>query len=417
MSRSRSAVPRTCTWSAGRHVAQLVAPGRRLSERAQVALGLPARIRADLQQARRIAAGADRRTADTRVWLVCDKRPDPTVDSSSLRLAWIVLIALRRGWDVRLYSLRERRWLSPRIGDGGPTSLWLEPTVDNGGGAAVAWIVEPDAACVAMAMLASTGRTRIVYDTVDLHHRRFSREAEATGSRGRRAQAFVVRALERRAVRTADLTIAISDEELPLVKRLGARRVRVVPNIHEPRHDESPPKDSRSGVFFMGNFAHAPNVDAVEVLVREVMPRLWTTYPELELLVAGQSFPAHVFPALDARVRILGWVQDIDAALDASLVLVAPLRFGAGLKGKVGYAMARGTPVVTTTVGAEGFPDNGTLAVCEAGDWDAFAARVSELFEDADLWVSRSRGGIATVRERFSPQVVEPVIASVLESA
>ena len=414
MSRSRTVLGRTCTWSAGRHVAQLVAPGRRLSERARAAIGLPARVKADVAHARRIGACADRANGDRQIWIVGDKRPDPTADSGSLRLAWIILIALRRDYDVRLYSLRERAWLRPRFRDDAPTSLALELTPDPGGVPSVAWIVQPDAACVAMPTLARS-RARIVYDTVDLHHRRFAREARATGSRGRRAQAIVVRILERHAIRTADLAIAISDEELPLVEALGARRTQVVPNIHEPRDDEPPPPEARSGLLFVGNFAHAPNVDAVDVLVNEVMPRLWITHPDLELLVAGRSLPTHVFPGLDQRVRILGWVEDLGAALDAALVLVAPLRFGAGLKGKVGYALARGTPVVTTVVGAEGFPDRGELSV--ADDWEAFAARVRELLGDAELWTVRSRAGIAAIRERFAPEAVEPVVVSVLEDA
>jgi glycosyltransferase involved in cell wall biosynthesis len=252
---------------------------------------------------------------------------------------------------------------------------------------------------------------------VDVHHRRLAREAEATGSRGRRVQALVVRALERRAARTADLAIAISDEELPLVEELGARRVAVVPNLHEPRTDDVPPVEARAAILFVGNFTHTPNVDAVDVLVREVMPRLWVTHPELELRVVGRSLPAHAFPRLDPRVKVLGWVEDLDAALDAALLLVAPLRFGAGLKGKVGYALARGVPVVTTTVGAEGFPNTDVLSVSEPGDWDALAANVRALLEDADLWALRSRGGIAVIRERFAPEIVEPVLMSVLEGS
>ena len=80
----------------------------------------------------------------------------------------------------------------------------------------------------------------------------------------------------------------------------------------------------------------------------------------------------------------------------------------------MGYALSRGTPVVTTTVGAEGFPDSGILSLSEVGDWDALAANVRELLEDADLWAIRSRGGIAAIRERVAPEVVEPVLMSVL---
>ena len=181
--------------------------------------------------------------------------------------------------------------------------------------------------------------------------------------------------------------------------------------VHRPRVDEPPPAAARSGLLFVGNFTHAPNVDAVDVLVREVMPRLWKRRPELVLQVAGRGLET---AAVDDRIRILGFVNDLDALVDGSSALVAPLRFGAGLKGKVGYALARGLPVVTTDVGAEGFPAGDGMLVVENGDWDAFASRTLELLDREEIWRAASAAGIGLTRREFSPEVVAPMLRRIL---
>src|SRR5262249_7148839 len=158
--------------------------------------------------------------------------------------------------------------------------------------------------------------------------------------------------------------------------------VVVLPNVHDPRADPAPPRAERDGLLFVGTFTHAPNVDAVEVLAAEVMPRLWSERPELTLSVAGRGLEPERFP--DPRIRVLGWVDGLDTLVDRSALLAAPLRFGAGLKGKIGYAIARGLPVVTTETGAEGFLRPGGMAVVADGDWDGFSRRTLALLFDAE---------------------------------
>src|SRR5262249_8947278 len=100
---------------------------------------------------------------------------------------------------------------------------------------------------------------------------------------------------------------------------------------------------------------------------------------------------------------------------DASVALVAPLRFGAGLKGKIGYALARGLPAVTTVVGAEGFPTAEGMEVVPDGDWDAFAARTFGLLDDPEAWTARSAAGIELTRREFSPDALAPLFRRILE--
>ena len=165
-----------------------------------------------------------------------------------------------------------------------------------------------------------------------------------------------MRSLEARVASAADVAVAITDEEAPLLRRIaGPAEVVVLPNVHEPRTDDPPPLRNRDGLLFVGNYTHTPNVDSAEVLVREVMPRVWARRPDLTLSLVGRGLPLDRLGTLDPRVEAVGWVDDLDPLADRSLALLAPLRFGAGLKGKIGFALSRGLPVVTTPIGAEGF--------------------------------------------------------------
>jgi O-antigen biosynthesis protein len=130
------------------------------------------------------------------------------------------------------------------------------------------------------------------------------------------------------------------------------------------------------------------------------------------LSVAGRGLDAE--RVSDPRIRLLGWVDDLDALVDRSAVLVAPLRFGAGMKGKIGYAIARGLPVVTTDVGAEGFSRPAGMTVVPGGDWDAFAAQTLALLGDETAWARASADGIELTREEFAPGVVAERFARVL---
>ena len=328
-----------------------------------------------------------------------DKPLDPGEDSASHRLGKLAQLALAAGRPVSWFTLRQRRWF--RVGPG----VELTPA-DGPIDAGVAWVVRPEAgAAVIPALQALRPTLRVVYDTLDLHYLRLQRESAVTGSRGLALQARLMKELERRLASSADVAVAISEDEAPLLRALaGGADVVVLPNVHEPRADAAPPLADRDGLLFVGNFAHTPNVDAVEVLAADVMPRLWNQRSELVLSVAGRGLDEGRFA--DPRIRLLGWVEDLDAAVDRSALLVAPLRFGAGMKGKIGYALARGLPVVTTDVGAEGFSRPAGMAVASSGDWDTFAAQTLALLADAAAWAKASVEGIELTRREFAPAVL-----------
>jgi glycosyltransferase involved in cell wall biosynthesis len=151
-------------------------------------------------------------------------------------------------------------------------------------------------------------------------------------------------------------------------------------------------------------------VDAVHFLAREVLPLIRQSLAGVELLVVGDNAPPEFAGYAPAGVRLLGYVPDLDPLMAGCRVFVAPIRFGSGVNGKVGESLSYGLPVVTTTVGAEGwgFTSGGQVLIADApGD---FAAAVMRLYGDAALWQRLSDGGYRHIAENNTPEVVGRVI-------
>jgi GT2 family glycosyltransferase/glycosyltransferase involved in cell wall biosynthesis len=232
----------------------------------------------------------------------------------------------------------------------------------------------------------------IIFDTVDVHFLRLEREAALTEEEGMAESAALVRELELALVRSCDTTLVVSPVEKELLTSLvpGAD-VRVISNVHAKVDDAAiPPLAGRDGVVFVGSFAHPPNQDAVNWFIEEVLPLVWDKRPDLPVRIVGADPPEDLVDTAPPGVEYLGWVEDLAAVYGESRAAIAPLRFGAGVKGKIGEAMAYGIPVVTTTVGAEGMTlDDGVTAVV-ADSPEAFAEGILRLMDDAALWESIS---------------------------
>lgn len=256
--------------------------------------------------------------------------------------------------------------------------------------------------------------TRVVVDTVDVHHVRERRGAELTGDPVALAAAERTRQREQAIYRAADAIVAVSRQDAEAITALAPEvPTFVVSNVHRPVA-ESPGFDARNGLVFVGGFPHAPNVDAVLHFHREAWPLIRSSLPHVPLTLVGNRPPAEVIALAGDGVTVTGWVPDVAPYLDAARVSIAPLRYGAGVKGKIGEALSHGLPAVTTSIGAEGMGLVDGEHALIADDPSEFAAAVVRLYLDRELWVRVREGGRRQIDELLGPEAARAAIRALL---
>ncbi len=277
----------------------------------------------------------------------------------------------------------------------------------------IAWISRPDLFQKYAPLVRAAPRVRIIYDTVDLGHVRRRRQAELLGEddAGWREMLNV----ESDCVRNADVTVVVTADEKRVLEDLGFGNVFVIPTIHDVIAREERRFADTSGLLFIANYNHPPNVDAVAWLCEAVMPIVWQRLPDVTLTLVGSNPSQAVLALKSERVRVTGYVRDVSPHFLRSRVFVAPLRFGAGMKGKIGHALSYALPVVTTPVGAEGLGlRHGENAVLAEADPERFAEAIVSLYGDEERWKRISAAAAATLQP-FSSEAVAVQLRSLLE--
>jgi len=258
--------------------------------------------------------------------------------------------------------------------------------------------------------------TRIVFDMVDLHCLRLAREAALRNDLDLLATADRQRNREIACATAADVTLAVTVEEKTALLELAPEAVvEVLPNVFEVPCLMPPGPEERDGLLFVGGFWHEPNGDAVLWFIERIWPILLRELPDLQFCIAGSN-PTDEVLALNERpgVEVVGYVPDLTPLFNRHRVFVAPLRYGAGMKGKVGQSLSHGLPVVSTTIGAEGMGLQDGAQVLVADEEDAFAVQVLRLLRDDELWSRLSAGGRAHIERTFSVDVVRQQLERVL---
>lgn len=235
-------------------------------------------------------------------------------------------------------------------------------------------------------------KAKIIYDMVDLHFLRFERETDfIEKSKGKLKRENEVKALEQKALKEADFVVAISGKEKDVIIDLGidTEKIFIVSNIHRVKEDTQQLNfKDRNGLIFIGGFHHQPNVDAVLYLSKEIMPLVWDQNKKIIVKIIGGSLPEEIKALHTDRFQILGYQKEIDHYFLSAKVFVAPLRYGAGVKGKIGQALEYKLPVISTTIGVEGMmlkPDINVL-VADNDDAQNFANHISQIYNDEQLW-------------------------------
>lgn len=244
----------------------------------------------------------------------------------------------------------------------------------------------------------------LIFNTVDLHYLRERRQAELEGSTSALAQAERTKMVELDLIRTTDLTIVLSSEELYAVRNeIPDAPLCVLPLIVREIPGRSKPFNERRDLIFIGGFRHSPNIDAVQYFVGEIFPLVRRRLPDVRFHIVGAELTDEVKAfAKTEGVVVHGFVQDLGPILDSIRVAVAPLRFGAGIKGKIGKYLSYGVPTVATPMAVEGMRLRDHHSILVGDTPSGFADAVEEAYTDSALWERLSDAGLAVVRDTFS---------------
>jgi glycosyltransferase involved in cell wall biosynthesis len=258
-------------------------------------------------------------------------------------------------------------------------------------------------------------RARIIYSVADLHFLRLARQAKVEGRPGLAALSTRLRQTELTAAAQANAVITHSNIEAELLRQaVSDCNVHVVPWA-VPLRPAPPAWRERRGVAFIGSFDHTPNVDAARFLVEQIMPRVWRSSPALPCLLVGSGANVMLDGLTSERVQLLGHVPRLGTVFDRVRLTVAPLRYGAGVKGKVLDSLAAGVPCILSPIAAEGIPLPESLANTVLADVEAFAAQILSLHEDPAAAAAAARAGCELIGERYSDAAVVERLRAVVE--
>lgn len=254
---------------------------------------------------------------------------------------------------------------------------------------------------------------KIIFNTVDLHFLRMEREAILKNDSELLRSAQEMKADELSLMARVDLTTVVSSVELEILRGLGVERI-----VHLPFSRQIQPSKvtyaERSGLIFVGGFQHTPNVDAIQYFVADVMPKLRVALPGIILNIVGSNTPQEIKDLAQGDIIVHGFVENIQPLLDAARVNIAPLRYGAGTKGKVVQAMAVGLPTVGTQIAFEGMGIDDGIAALIADSPDDLCRAVIDLYNSEEKWAHLASNGLKLVNRFFGIEALDKRLRAIL---
>ncbi len=263
-----------------------------------------------------------------------------------------------------------------------------------------------------------------ILDTEDLHSLRHTREQCLKKETSFTTDVWLNAAITKREIASiyrSDITLVISSYEMYLLKdvlRMDTSILMHLPFLLDTITAEEISNwtgfENRSDFICMGNGKHAPNVDAILWMKKEIWPLIRKQLPQVNLKIYGAYLPERIQQIHKPKEGffIEGWALDANEVLQKARINIAPLRFGAGLKGKLIAAMQNGLPSITTPIGAEGmhadFPFNGSIAETP----EAIAAEAVALYNNLDAWNKAQASGVEIINSLYEKSVWIEKLAS-----
>ncbi|MFK5983689.1 MAG: glycosyltransferase family 4 protein [Flavobacteriaceae bacterium] len=249
-----------------------------------------------------------------------------------------------------------------------------------------------------------------ILDTEDLHFLRKARqEAIKTANSLEKINLFSETAKrELASIYRCDLTLIISEYEMELLQNtfnIDASILQYLPFLVEETTvvNEIKSFEDRNHFITIGNLLHQPNVDSVLFLKKEIWPKIRKQLPKAVLHIYGAYAPQQILELHSKKDGFLikGWAENVSVVMSNAKICLAPLRFGAGLKGKLLDAMIYGTPSVTTSIGAEGMTGELPFSGIVSDEIEAIVNASVELYSNKSKWLQAQQNGKEILNKRF----------------
>lgn len=194
----------------------------------------------------------------------------------------------------------------------------------------------------------------------------------------------------------------ISEEDRNFIFHEKRNQIRIIPNGIDTSFFSSSQNEKKFDLLFVGNMSYAPNVDSAKYIVEIIMPLVWQSHPDAQLLIAGSNPSNEVKKLVSDRVHISGWIEDIRTAYDDAKIFLAPMRIGSGLQNKLLEAMSMELPCITSPLANRSL--NATTGehaiICETPE--AYATAIHTLLADVNTYQLLAENGRSFVQQNFS---------------
>ncbi|CAM8401332.1 GT4_PimA-like domain containing protein [Candidatus Methylopumilus universalis] len=246
---------------------------------------------------------------------------------------------------------------------------------------------------------------KIIYNSVDIHFLRMGRQLNYDSNIDKH-DVLKMKLLELSLIKKADASLILSQEELRIIsKDISEKKLYLMPLMLRVKDEVKTFRDRRN-FLFIGGFLHQPNIDAAIYFVKEIMPILRKSLPGANFLIIGSHPPKEILDLAAKDIKVLGYVPDISKIFDQIRLSVTPIRYGAGIKGKIGTSMAFGVPVVSTSIGAEGMGLKNKKNLIIADTPEDFAVAVGELYKSHKVWQKISKESLLFAKKSWSEEVI-----------
>jgi GT2 family glycosyltransferase len=244
--------------------------------------------------------------------------------------------------------------------------------------------------------------TPILVDTVDIHFLREERKAEISRLKKDMDQAIDTKKRELAVYQKADMIVTVTEQDkIEIRKHKVNKPIFLLPNVHD-FVETGISFSEREGLLFVGSFNHDPNIDAVLYFVREVFPIIKKKIPTITFYIVGINPPEEIKKLNSKDIIVTGWVPEVKPYLEKCRVSVVPLRYGAGMKGKVGETLSFGVPMVSTSIGAEGMGIENNVHAYISDNSLEFAEHTVELYQNENIWNQFSKSGKKLIDSNYS---------------